>query len=164
MDKLTRELLDMLRATLDGQQRLLRIAVGRQEAMRTYDIERLNGLAEQERTELERAGDWERRRKDLVARFKAQFGPQFTPTASEIARRCEEPGKTQILMVAAEIKKTVELIEQHTRINAKVSETVVKGLAKVLKVMTGMAQHAGLYLRNGRKASPRGIHLLEITA
>ena len=35
---------------------------------------------------------------------------------------------------------------------------------KVLKVMTGLAQHAGLYMRNGRKAAIRGIHMLEITA
>jgi hypothetical protein len=58
----------------------------------------------------------------------------------------------------------VEQLDRHTRINAKVSETVVKGLAKVLRVMTGMAQHAGLYMRNGRKAALRGIHMLEITA
>ena len=29
--------------------------------------------------------------------------------------------------------------------------------------MTGLAQHAGLYMRNGRKAALKGIHLLEVT-
>jgi hypothetical protein len=58
----------------------------------------------------------------------------------------------------------VEQVERNTRINATISETVVKGLAKVLKVVTGLAQHAGLYMRNGRKAALHGIHLLEVTA
>ena len=58
----------------------------------------------------------------------------------------------------------VEKVERNQRINATVSEAVVKGLAKVLKIVTGLAQHAGLYMRNGRKADLRGIHLLEVTA
>ena len=83
---------------------------------------------------------------------------------TEIAKLCGEPTKTQLLCVAVELKDVVQKLNQHTRINATVSESVVKGLAKVMKVMTGMAQHAGLYMRNGRKAAIRGIHLLEITA
>ena len=84
---------------------------------------------------------------------------------SEIAKRCGEPAKTELLVVASEIKAVTEQLEQNMRVNAKISESVVKGLAKVLKVgMTGLAQHAGLYMRNGRKAALRGIHMLEITA
>ena len=83
---------------------------------------------------------------------------------SEIAKRCGEPAKTELLVVAAEIKAVTEQLDRNMRVNAKISESVVKGLAKVLKVMTGLAQHAGLYMRNGRKAALRGIHMLEITA
>ena len=63
-----------------------------------------------------------------------------------------------------QLKALVEQVERNTRINATVSETVVKGLARILKVVTGLAQHAGLYMRNGRKAALHGIHLLEVTA
>ena len=68
------------------------------------------------------------------------------------------------LMARAQIKASVELVERNTRINAAISDGVVKGMAKVLKIVTGLAQHAGLYMRNGRKAALHGIHLLEVTA
>jgi hypothetical protein len=81
-----------------------------------------------------------------------------------VAKRVNEPVRSQLLATAAELKAVVEKVDRHTRINAKVSDAVVKGMARVLKVVTGMAQHAGLYMRNGRKAAVAGIHLLEVTA
>jgi hypothetical protein len=163
MDKLILELIALLRDMLQSQQRLLQIAVIRQEAMRAFDIERLNSLQEQERAETQNADGFENRRKSITQRMKAILGNNVEPTVSEIARRCNEPFKSQLLGLAGQLKSVVEQLDRHTRMNAKVSETVVKGLAKVLKVMTGLAQHAGLYLRNGRKAAIKGIHLLEIT-
>jgi len=58
----------------------------------------------------------------------------------------------------------VEKTERMNRINAKVSGSVVQSLARVVKVITGMAQHAGLYMKNGRKASLSGVHMLDATA
>jgi len=164
MDKLVAELLTLLREILASQQRLLQIAVARQEAMRVYELERLNTLMDEERVETQRAEGLGLRRKMLMHQFQNLLGRQVEAKVSEIAKRCGEPAKTQLQVLAAEIRTVVEQLDKHTRINAKVSETVVKGLAKVLRVMTGMAQHAGLYMRNGRKAALRGIHMLEITA
>ena len=164
MDKLVQELLILLREMLGGQRRLLQIALVRREAMRVFEIEKLNGLMEMERTELLGAAKLDEQRKALIYRFRQVIEKGVEPTVSEIAKRCGEPQKTQLLSVAAELKGVVLELDQNTRINAKVSETVVRGLAKVMKVVTGLAQHAGLYMRNGRKAAIRGIHMLEITA
>jgi FlgN protein len=164
MDKLVQELLILLREMLGGQRRLLQIALVRREAMRVFEIEKLNGLMEMERAELLGAAKLDEQRKALIYRFRQVLGKDVEPTVSEIAKRCGEPQKTQLLSVAAELKGVVVELDQNTRINAKVSETVVRGLAKVMKVVTGLAQHAGLYMRNGRKAAIRGIHMLEITA
>ncbi len=164
MDKLAQELLILLREILASQRRLLRIAIARQEAMRLFEVDKLNGFMEQERTEVQVAGKLDEGRKNLISRFRLALGAGIEPTVSEIAKRCSEPTKTQLLCLATEIKGVVGQLDRHTRINATVSETVVKGLSKVMKIMTGMAQHAGLYMRNGRKAAIRGIHLLEITA
>ena len=164
MDKLILELMNLLRDMLATQQRLLQIATMRQEAMRAFDIERLNGILEQERAETQRAESFEKRRTTLVQQFRAILGKGVDPSVSEIAKRCNEPVKSQLLGLAGQLRAVVEQVDRTTRINAKVSETVVKGLAKVLKIMTGLAQHAGLYMRNGRKAALKGIHLLEVTA
>jgi hypothetical protein len=164
MDKLVAELLNLLRDILASQQRLLQIAVARQEAMRVYEIEKLNALIEQEKIETQQAESFANRRRVLMNQFTNVLGRGVEIKVSEIAKRCGEPQKTQLLVIAGEIKTVTEQLDRHTRMNAKVSESVVKGLAKVLKVMTGLAQHAGLYMRNGRKAALRGIHMLEITA
>ena len=164
MDKLAIELVNLLREMLITQQRILQIATSRLEAMKSFDIDRLNGLMEQERNELVRAESLETRRAALVPQFRSILGNCLEPSVSEIAARCGEPIKSQLLGLAGQLKAVVEQVDRTTRINAKVSETVVKGLAKVLKVMTGLAQHAGLYMRNGRKAALKGIHLLEVTA
>ncbi|HUO10351.1 MAG TPA: flagellar export chaperone FlgN [Phycisphaerae bacterium] len=164
MDKLIGELLNLLREILASQQRLLQIAMARQEAMRVYDLERLKMLTEQEKTETQRAEGLVVRRRVILHQLQNVLGRQVEMKVSEIAKRCGEPAKTQLLGLAAEIKAVTEELDRRTRMNAKISETVVNGLAKVLKVMTGLAQHAGLYMRNGRKAALRGIHMLEITA
>ena len=132
--------------------------------MRTFDVDRLEALTEQERIEVQNLAAIDRQRAGLIAQFKAVLGRGVEPTVSEIARRSGEPQKTQLLGLAAQVKTVVEQLERNNRINTAISETVVKGLAKVLKVVTGLAQHAGLYMRNGRKAALHGIHLLEVTA
>ena len=164
MDKLVAELLNLLSEMLAGQERLLKLALARREAMRTYDVERMEAIAIQERTEMQTMVVVNRKRQVLVAQFRTLLGRNVEPTVSEIAKRVAEPTKSRLLGLAGQLKQTVEQVERNTRINATVSDTVVKGLAKVLKVVTGLAQHAGLYLRNGRKAALHGIHLLEITA
>jgi hypothetical protein len=167
MDKLVQELLSLLRELLAAQERLLKLALARRESMRTFDIARLELLTGQERLETSALAALDRRRQELIAQFRTHFSRTGGNTAevnvSEIARRAPEPARTQLLALAAQIKSTVEQLERNTRINTAVSDAVVKGLAKVLKIVTGLAQHAGLYMRNGRKAAMHGIHLLEVT-
>jgi hypothetical protein len=164
MDKLVADLLSLLREMLAGQQRLLQFALARREAMRTFDVERLQSMNDQERAEAQAVQLLDKRRQALVAQFKTLLGRNVDATVTEIARRVPEPTKSQLLGLAAQLKAVMEQVERNNRINATVSETVVTGLARVLKAVTGLAQHAGMYMRNGRKAALHGIHLLEITA
>jgi hypothetical protein len=164
MAKLVTELLTLLRELLAGQERLLGLALARREAMRTYDLARLETVAGLERVETAQMAELDKKRIALMGQMRTVLGAGTAVTVTEVARRAEEPVRSQLLGLAAQLKETVEQLERNTRINATISETVVKGLAKVLKVVTGLAQHAGLYMRNGRKAALHGIHLLEVTA
>lgn len=164
MDKLAAELLTLLREILAGQQHMLKLVLARREAMRSFDIARMERMVEEDRLAAQQLANLDRRRQSLVAQFRALLGKGVEPTVSEISKRIGEPHKSQLLALAAQVRETVEQVERNTRINATVSEAVVKGLAKVLKIVTGLAQHAGLYMRNGRKAALHGIHLLELTA
>ena len=163
MDNLVAQLLNLLREMLACQEQLLRIALIRQDAMRAYDVERLTALIEEERAYMQRSEEFTRRRLALIGQFRLHL-KNAQPNVTEIAKHTTEPARTQLLAIATQLRNVTEKLERNTRINATVSEAVVKSIAKVLKIVTGIAQHAGLYMRNGRKASVRGIHLLEVTA
>ena len=163
MDNVVKELLNLLSDLLACQERLLAMALARREAMRAFEVDRLEMLTEQQRLETQNLTTLDLRRKAIVSQFKPILRG-VEPTVTEISKRIGEPQKTQLLALASKIQSTVEQVDRNNRINATISDTVVKGLAKVLKVVTGLAQHAGLYMRNGRKAALHGIHLLEITA
>lgn len=161
MDKLVQELIELLRQMLATQERLLAIANARLEAIKTFDAGALNGLLERERVEVARAQQLDMTRANLVSRFAALFGRGVPTTTSEIASRCREPEKTQLLVIAGQLRESVEKLQRVNRINSKVSQSVVTSLSKVVQIITGVAQQAGLYMRNGRKSAIKGIHMLD---
>lgn len=162
VDKLASELVTLLQDLLLVHERLLILAQARQDAMRAYDVTHLAALVEREEVEGRTLAQMELRRRELMVRCQRLLG--FAPTTSQVAARCREPIASQLTGLAAKLRDTIERIDRLHRINARVNQAVVKSLAKVLKIVTGVAQHAGLYMRNGRKAALAGIHLLELTA
>lgn len=162
MDKLVAELIELLESLLAAYTRLVAIATARREAMGAFDTAMLNKLLEREHKEIAECQLLEQRRRNLVEGFKRELGRNIEPTTTEIARRSPEPLKSRILVLSAQIRKTVETLDRNNRINQRASQAVVGAIGRVMKVVTGLAQHAGLYMRNGRKAALRGIHLLDI--
>src|SRR5437868_2736181 len=139
MDKLVAELLTLLNDMLAGQERLLKLALARREAMRTFDVNRLEGLAGQERAETLAMAVVDRRRQVLVAQFRNLLGGggrNVEPTVSEIARRVADRVKSQLLGLAGRLKERAELVGRNTRRNATRSDTVGEGLADGWQVVT----------------------------
>ena len=164
MDKLAGQMVELLKDLLGVQERLLTLALARQEAMRAYDMGAMNGLLERERGELAAMESVEKRRTVLVEACRRVMGRGANPTTSEIAGMCKEPTRTQILVLSGKSRGVIAKLERANRINVKVSTAVVASISRVLKIVTGIAQHAGLYMSNGRKASVHGIHLLDAVA
>ena len=162
VERLATELVTLLQDLLTANERALGLARARQEAMRVYDVAVLTGLIEREEIDGRAMETLEKRRRELLVRFRQVLG--FEPTTSQVAARVNEPLKSQLLGLAGQVRAVLEQIERINRVNAKVSEAVIKSLSKILKIVTGVAQHAGMYMRNGRKAAMAGIHLLELTA
>jgi hypothetical protein len=162
VDKLARELIALFQELLTAHERQLSLAKSRLEAMRTYDLPLMNTLMEREEIAARNLELLELRRKDLIARLRRTLGVE--PTTSLVAARVAEPVKSQLLGLAGRLKSVLEQLDRTNRINTKVSQAVIKSLARVLKIVTGVAQHVGMYTRNGRKATLAGIHILEMTA
>jgi len=159
MDKLAEELIELLALLLQTHGRLLAIACARQVAIKTFDASGLNVLLERERVEVATAQSLELRRRNLLSRLQPLLGRGIPATTSEIAGRCGEPAKTRLLVLAGRLREVVTELDTTNRINAKVSQTVVGSLARVMQIITGVAQQAGLYLRNGQKRGISGIHV-----
>lgn len=164
MANLNEGMIELLQEMLHAHERILAIANARFEAMRAYDMVALNILMAREQQEISALQGLEKQRKDLMAQFRAVLGPRVEITTSEIARRADAKSRERMLALAAQLKSVVEQLARVNRINAKVSGSVVQALSRVVKVITGMAQHAGLYMKNGRKASLAGVHMLDATA
>jgi hypothetical protein len=162
MDKLVAELIELLGELQAAYSRLVAIAENRRDAMRSLDAQLLTRLLEREAREIVRCQQLELSRKDLVERFKRELGRHIQPSTTEIARRCPEPLKTQILVRAGQLRQTMEQLDRSNRINHRASQAIIGAIARMMKAVTGLAQHAGLYMRNGRKASIRGVNLLDI--
>jgi len=162
MDKLVAEMILLLESLLAAYTRLLAIADRRREAMGAFDTRMLNGLLEQEREEIQRCQNLEQARRTLVEKFKRELGRNIEPTTSQIARRCPEPQKSRVLVLSAQLRETMEKLARSNSINHRASQVVAGAIARVMKAVTGLTQQAGLYMRNGRKAVIRGIHVLDI--
>src|SRR5579862_1435721 len=104
MDKLAAELLLLLRQILASQQQLLQLALLRRDAMRTFDIQRLEMLMQQEKAAAQNLTALDRRRQNLLPPIRALLGRQVEANVTEIARRCQEPLKSQLLTLAAQVR------------------------------------------------------------
>lgn len=164
MANLNDNMIELLQDMLVAHERLLSIANARYEAMRAFDMPALNALMAREQQEVQTLATLEQRRKQVMAQFRAVLGPRVEITTSEIAKRCDPQTRERMLALAGQLKSVVEQLAKINRINSKVSGSVVQSLARVVKVITGMAQHAGLYMKNGRKAALAGVHMLDATA
>jgi hypothetical protein len=162
MDKLAMEMIALLQEMLAAHERQLSLAQSRQSAMRAYDMPVLTGLIEREEVEARNIERLDLKRKDVTSRLRRALGAE--PSATLVASKVAEPFKSQILGLAGKLRATIEQIERINRTNAKISQSVVTSLSKVLKIITGVAQHVGLYTRAGRKAAISGVHILELTA
>ena len=164
MANLNDNMIELLEAMLQAHERILALATARYEAMRAFDMPSLTGLMAREEQEVQALTDLEKRRKEVTAQFRAVLGPRVEITTSEIARRADAATRERMLALSGRLKAVIEKIDRINRINSKVSGSVLQSLSRVVRVITGMAQHAGLYMKNGRKASLRGVHMLDATA
>ena len=95
MDNVVKELLNLLSDLLACQERLLAMALARREAMRAFEVDRLEMLTEQQRLETQNLTTLDLRRKAIVSQFKPILRG-VEPTVTEISKRIGEPQKTQL--------------------------------------------------------------------
>ena len=100
----------------------------------------------------------------LNNRGVAQMGQQFTERAADTFA---EAMKKDPKLAQAAINEGIALMTLQKLEEAKKAlQTAIaldSGNPQAWYTL-GLAQHAGLYMRNGRKAAMHGIHLLEVTA
>jgi hypothetical protein len=141
----------MLRAQLDGHQRLLKSIESKRQAIRAADIDAITAQCAQENQILQKLGEVEKRRLELTGRVTAALKPQAERPlkVSEIAEVAGEPNKTRLLAISAQLREVIGEVKKQS--------SIVRSAADALsRHMTGIAQTVNTALSRARVYSSRG--------
>lgn len=155
MAEIAKKLIDAMKTELNYQQSLAVLLDNKLDAMRHYDLSRLEALTENEQQMVQDTLTQENRCTDL-ARFATK---ELVPgkrgnlaTASELARACREPQRSQLLSLAAMLKQMAEKVQRLNRINSIASEKILNHFDGIFRIFAQSGCDIGLYQRAGKKA------------
>ncbi|MHC4991077.1 MAG: flagellar protein FlgN [Planctomycetota bacterium] len=146
----------LLREELDDHRSLLETLDRQREAIRVADASALGECAEKEQQILQLLRARERHRSRLVEQLRNELGGEAPATISSLADHAEEPLRTRLLSVAAELREAVARARRESSIVRAAAEALTRHLGGLLQSMQAAVGSAGVYGRRGRidTASP----------
>jgi len=160
-------LVQSLKEELSYQQQMEALLNGKLEAMRRYDMARLEGLtvAEKRLVETERLRSAKRER--WVLRLTRQFCPEIRgrlATAKEIAAKLPAPFGQEVMYLAVKLKETTERLVRLNQINASVTRKLLGHVDSIFKIVAQAGVEIGLYSRAGRQTELEHRRLIDALA
>ena len=155
MTEAVQQLIEAMQNELQGQQNLAVILDNKLDAMRHYDMSRLEALGQSERQVLENLRKNEKNRRLAVSQATRQLCPQrrgSMVTASELARASAEPDRGRILALTAMLKKVTTNVQSLNRINALASQKILGHFDRIFQLLTQSGRDIGLYGKTGKKS------------
>jgi hypothetical protein len=145
----------VLRRQLACHARLLELVHGKREAIRTADVEKITRLCRDEEDLLCRAAALEKEREQIAAAaakagVAAPRGERLR--AADIAERLEEPGRSRVHALAAQVREAVTELRRQSSIVRAAAESLSAHMAGILQVIQGAMSQARVYGRKGRIA------------
>ena len=150
------QLIAALQDELQGHQKLSAILDGKLDAMRHFDVSRLESLRQKEQRLLDSVRMIGQRRLEAVNRATAELWPQRRRarfmTAKELAQAAPEPQRSKLLALAAMLKEVAENIQRLNRINAIATKKVLGHFDHIFNIIAQSGRDIGLYGRAGKKS------------
>ena len=146
-------LVTALQNELQCQQQLALLLENKLEAMRRYDVHRLEGLADSEKQLLEKMQLAAVRRRHTAETLTRQVLAQLgrPATAKELAAASDEPVRSQLYSLSALLAQECERVQRLNRINDIASRKMLGHVDQVFRVIAQAEHDVGLYSRGGRK-------------
>jgi len=149
------QLIETMQDDLRSQQNLAELLNNKLDAMKHYDMSRLEALSQTERRLLQGIYSGEKRRQTVLRRATRKLYPQKQDglaSARELAQVSQEPARSKILTLAAMLGGVSEKVQSLNRINALASEKILNHFNHIFRVIAQSGRDIGLYSSGGKKA------------
>ncbi len=149
------KLIDNLQEMLRVHRELVKVLDNKLDAMRCYDLSRLESLSNAEQRLVGGVAEVEKRRQEIIIEClkEVPVGKSgWQVRARDIARVVEEPQRSKLLVLVSQLRETDERLG---RLNNVVDIAVKKFLGHfdyIFRVIAQAGKDIGLYSRAGKKA------------
>lgn len=148
LDKLER----ILRAQLEGHQRLLKCMDRKRQAIRTADIGSVADICAEENIIIQRLAEVEKHRLELLGRFTEALRPKAAKplTMAEIAQSAAEPQQTRLITLAAQLRETLGELKAASSIIRAAAETLSRHMTGIVQTVQSALSRACVYGSRGK--------------
>ena len=132
------------------------------EAMKKADTERMTSITAREMTLTDRLAERHGLRRQIMRLLQQELGLGTAPMrVTALADHLPEPRRSQLITVAAGLKKQLASMEHIRLTSTLVTQQMLKHLDEVLSVMTAGAPGSDLYGRSGARQQSSVAHVFE---
>jgi len=155
MTDTVQQLIDAMQQELQFQQDLAALLDHKLDAMRHYDISRMEALGISEQRLVDRLRSHEQQRTEAIRRATRQYFParfRQVATCREIAQVIAEPSRSKLLTLAAMLKDVAQNVQRLHRVQTLASRKIMAHFNQIFRIIAQSGRDVGLYGRGGKKA------------
>jgi len=149
------KLIQMMQDELQCHSDLAAVLENKLDAMRHYDISRLESLTTNEQRITEVISLNGKKRYDVVRQASVEFFPNRggrVATAKELADVLDEPSRGRLLALAAMLHEVTERVRRLNRINSVATQKIMGHFDHIFRIIAQSGRDIGLYGRAGKKS------------
>jgi hypothetical protein len=150
----------VLRAQLDGHQRILTCIKRKREAIRQADIAEVDRICADENTILKRVSEFEKHRLELVGRSTLAISPRASVplTISEISSAAPEPLRTTLAVLGAQLREALMDVKRESSIVRAAAEALSRHMSGIVQTVHSALSRAGVYGARGSMSLGVQLH------
>ncbi len=167
MSKAVEKLIQALQDDIKGHGEMGSILENKLDAMRHFDLSRLEALTGREHRLAEAMSGNAQRRNMAVRRASMEVFPRRrgrSATARELASQLQGSQRDRLLAVSGMLLELTEKVQRLNRINKNATHKVMGHFDYIFRIIAQSGRDIGLYEREGKKAMPEQNRLVDAIA
>ena len=150
MDDPTEQLISVMQQEVQSHEELAQLLENKLDAMKHYDLSRLEALSIGEQRVVSDLGRTGRLRQAAVIQLAREFYPQKPVkkvTAHQLAEAAQEPLRSKLLVLAGILKEVAEKVKRLNQVNVLATGKVMVHFDAIFKLIAQYGCDIGLYGR-----------------